>query len=66
MAEHIDDWIETKARTDGSYAIAYALLQIARAQKDTAIAIRNLDLAHIAERVEIGASAIAGAIESRE
>ncbi|WP_347092622.1 hypothetical protein [Sphingomonas parapaucimobilis] len=66
MAEHIDDFIETKARTDASYAIAYALLQVARAQRDTAIAVKNLDLAHIAERIEIGAGAIAGAIESRE
>lgn len=39
---HIDDIIEEKARTDSGYAIAYALLRIAEAQKNVATHIKYL------------------------
>jgi hypothetical protein len=38
----LEDHIEHRARTDGSYAIAFALLELARAQKDTAQALERL------------------------
>lgn len=66
MAVHVDDFIEDQARKDGSYAIAYALLQIARGQKDTAIAIKNLDLRFIGERLDEGTAAIASAIDRHD
>lgn len=59
MAQHIDDFIEDQARKDAGHAVAYAVLQLARAQKDAAIAIKNLDLINIADE---GASTIAAAI----
>lgn len=59
---HIDDTIEEKAKSDSSYAIAYALLQVARAQKETAVAIRNLDIAHMAEMIDTAGAAISSAI----
>ena len=63
---HIEDEIEEKARKDGSYAIAYAILQLARAQKDTATAIRNVDIAHLAERLDCGTEAIAAALREAD
>jgi hypothetical protein len=64
MSEHIDDFIEGKARKDGAYAIAYALLQLANAQKETARAVRSLDVPMVAERIDCGAGAIADALRS--
>lgn len=62
MTQHIDDFIEDKARTDATYAVAYAVLQLARTQSITATAIKNLDIAHIAERIDEGSGLIAGSI----
>ena len=46
MAEHIQDFCEDKARAgDGTFAVAFALLELARAQDRTATAIKNLGLA---------------------
>lgn len=46
MAQHIQDLIEDKARKgDGAYAVAYALLELARAQDRTATQLKNLGLA---------------------
>jgi uncharacterized protein with PhoU and TrkA domain len=59
---HIDDQIEEKALKDGSYAIAYALLQVARSQKEVAVALRNLDVAFVGERIEAAAGSIADAV----
>lgn len=43
---HIEDVFEQKARAgDGSFAIAYALLQLAQAQDRTATQIKNLGFA---------------------
>jgi hypothetical protein len=39
---HLHDAIEEKARTDGSFAIAYALLKLAKAQEDAAIHLKYL------------------------
>lgn len=63
---HLDDHIEEKARNDSGYAIAYALLQVAKAQRDTGIAIKNLDLAFIGERLEVAAGAIADGIRDKD
>lgn len=41
MGEHIDDHIERKARTDGTYAIAYAILHLSRGLTHASIAARN-------------------------
>lgn len=60
---HIDDEIEEKAKKDGSYAIAYAILQLARAQSNTAIAVKNFDIAFLAERTECGLEAVASALK---
>lgn len=47
--KHIEDLFEEKARSgEGSYAIAYALLRLAEAQKDSAIALKDLGLADAA------------------
>lgn len=40
--KHLHDVIEEKARTDGSFAIAYALLRVANAQADTATHLKYL------------------------
>lgn len=46
MAKHIQDLFEDKARKgDGAYAVAYALLELARAQERTATQLKNLGLA---------------------
>jgi hypothetical protein len=45
MAEqHIDDVIEVKARTDGNYAVAYALLQLVEQHKVLANALDDIGL----------------------
>lgn len=59
---HIDDEIAEKAKKDGVYAIAYAILELARAQSKTATNIKNVDVALIAERIEMGLGAVASAI----
>lgn len=59
---HINDKIENKAENDGLFAIAYAILQLAEAQRESARAIRGLDVAFIAERIDDGLGAIASAI----
>lgn len=40
--ETLEQTIERKAKTNGEYAIAYALLKLADAQQSTAYQIRNL------------------------
>lgn len=40
--KHLHDVIEEKARTDGIFAIAYALLRLANAQSDTATHLKYL------------------------
>lgn len=43
MAQHIMDFFEDKARKgEGQFAIAYAILEMARAQNDSAKAIDRL------------------------
>jgi hypothetical protein len=68
----IDDVIEEKARTDSGYAIAYALLKVAEAQKTVATHIKYLGVGdaattmgaieflsvHIGEKIDNLASAI--------
>lgn len=66
MAVHIDDFIEDQARTNPQYAIAYAVLQLAAKQQETALAVKNLDLAMIAERIDVGLEAVADALRSSE
>lgn len=39
---HIEDLIEEKARVDGGYAIAFALLKLARAQENLAVHVKYL------------------------
>jgi hypothetical protein len=39
---HLHDFIEEKARSDGSYAVAYALLQVAAAQEKAATHLKYL------------------------
>lgn len=41
---HLHDVIEERARTDGSYAIAHALLKLAEAQSRTAHSLERLGL----------------------
>jgi len=68
---HIHDLIEDLAREDGSYAIAYALLQLAEQAKRAARAIDRLGLADAAtpmgaiEVLSIELKRIADAMESR-
>jgi hypothetical protein len=46
LAQHIQDFCEDKARHgDGSFAVAFALLELSRAQERTATALKNLGLA---------------------
>lgn len=46
MAKHIQDVFEDKARAgDGAYAVAFALLELARAQDRTATQLKNLGFA---------------------
>jgi hypothetical protein len=45
---HIDDLIEDKARTDGEFAIAYALLRLAAAQQNAATHLKYLGNGHAA------------------
>jgi len=59
---HIDDEIKERALKDGSYAVAYALLQLARAQRETAQAIKGLDIPFVGERIDGAGAAIADAI----
>ncbi len=59
---HVDDEIAEKAKSDSNFAIAHAILQLAKAQNDTAIAVKNLDLSFIGERIDEGLGAIAAAI----
>ncbi len=59
---HIDDQIAEKAAKDGGYAVAYALLQLAQAQKDVAQAIKDLDIPFIGERIDGAGGAIADAL----
>ncbi len=47
--QHIQDLCEDKARKgDGAYAVAFALLELARAQERTAGALRDLGFADAA------------------
>lgn len=49
MAKHIQDVFEDKARAgDGAYAVAFALLELARAQERTATQLKHLGLADAA------------------
>jgi len=49
MAQHIMDLFEDKARAgDGQYAIAYALMESSRVQKDIAYQLSRLGLADAA------------------
>jgi hypothetical protein len=45
---HLHDLIEEKARQDGGYAVAYALLRLADAQDRTALWLKHLGLADAA------------------
>lgn len=40
--DHLHEVIAQKARTDGSFAIAYGLLRLADAQENTATQLKNL------------------------
>lgn len=44
MKLHIDDVIEERARTDGSYAIAYALLKLTEAQTRAARSLERMGM----------------------
>ena len=39
---HLEDLIEQKARTDSRYAIAHALMKLAKAQQETATHLKYL------------------------
>ena len=41
---HLHDVIEDRARTDGSYAVAYALLKLAEAQTRTARSLERMGM----------------------
>jgi hypothetical protein len=41
---HLHDVIEERARTDGSYAVAYALLKLADAQTRTARSLERMGM----------------------
>lgn len=73
--KHIKDFCEDKARTgDGAYAVAYALLELVRAQKGTAIALDRLGLNYsnpkgppgALEELAMQAKRIADALEAAE
>jgi hypothetical protein len=75
LAQHIQDFCEGKARAgDGAFGIAFALLELARAQKATAVALDRLGTADAATsmgaiemlslEIKNGAEAIAAAFSA--
>jgi len=58
---HLDDVIEDKAKSDGTFAIAYALLQISKSQDKLNMVLSD-KLAFIGERLDEGLSGVASSI----
>ncbi|AHE55690.1 hypothetical protein [Sphingomonas sanxanigenens] len=76
MSDHIEDVCEERARKgDGSFAIAFAILQLARAQERTATALTRLGLndaatemgalENIAYQMKITGETIADALQGK-
>lgn len=72
--QHIEDLFEDRARKgDGSFAVAYALMQLAAAQKSTAYQLERLGLGgaaspfgaieHLAMTLDAGMGLIASALD---
>ena len=42
LKQHIEDFIEERARAESGYAIAYALMKLAAAQRDLSVNVKYL------------------------